>query len=305
MHFHTGNSCLPRAVMFALEVLRNETSMVTIQSPYKTIVRGASVGVLGGDGPSPDECRRVAEPTPGSPGAVRSAGQLGVDRAQQRRHRRGEPRRRQRASRPRSASGPATRSCCSVPGSTRRSGRSRPSRSSTASPGSSHRRCWSLWAKAANGKLWSRGRQARHQGARPPCRLSDRRPNWLAAATVWLLPTEPRELQPGRAGRTGRRLPRALHILPRQRRGARRSTERPDLPGRRCRRRDGDAGELLRDQELGHAEPERQIDCGSILSVEHGRRLPAHLRPDRSGASRLPGVVIGSPRSPCAAAGHR
>ena len=41
VHFHTGDSCLPRSVMVALEVLRKEGGMVTIQSPYETFVPGS------------------------------------------------------------------------------------------------------------------------------------------------------------------------------------------------------------------------------------------------------------------------
>jgi glycosyltransferase involved in cell wall biosynthesis len=41
VHFHTGNSCLPRSVMAALELLRYRPSIVTLQSPYETIVPGS------------------------------------------------------------------------------------------------------------------------------------------------------------------------------------------------------------------------------------------------------------------------
>jgi glycosyltransferase involved in cell wall biosynthesis len=41
VHFHTGNSCLPRTVLAALEVLRYRPSFVTLQSPYETIVPGS------------------------------------------------------------------------------------------------------------------------------------------------------------------------------------------------------------------------------------------------------------------------
>jgi glycosyltransferase involved in cell wall biosynthesis len=40
VHFHTGNSCLPRTVMGALQVARAPRSFVTIQSPYETIQPG-------------------------------------------------------------------------------------------------------------------------------------------------------------------------------------------------------------------------------------------------------------------------
>jgi glycosyltransferase involved in cell wall biosynthesis len=42
VHFHTGNSCLPRSVMVALELLRYRPSIVTLQSPYETIVPGST-----------------------------------------------------------------------------------------------------------------------------------------------------------------------------------------------------------------------------------------------------------------------
>jgi glycosyltransferase involved in cell wall biosynthesis len=41
VHFHTGNSCLPRSVMIALELLRYRRGFVTLQSPYETIVPGS------------------------------------------------------------------------------------------------------------------------------------------------------------------------------------------------------------------------------------------------------------------------
>jgi glycosyltransferase involved in cell wall biosynthesis len=37
VHFHTGNSCLPRTTMLALELVRADRSFATIQSPYETI----------------------------------------------------------------------------------------------------------------------------------------------------------------------------------------------------------------------------------------------------------------------------
>ena len=37
VHFHTGNSCLPRSVMIALTLVRARRAIVTIQSPYETI----------------------------------------------------------------------------------------------------------------------------------------------------------------------------------------------------------------------------------------------------------------------------
>lgn len=42
VHFHTGNSCLPRSVMVALELLRYRPSIVTLQSPYETITPGST-----------------------------------------------------------------------------------------------------------------------------------------------------------------------------------------------------------------------------------------------------------------------
>ena len=37
VHFHTGNSCLPRSLMTALELRRRGRGFVTVQSPYETI----------------------------------------------------------------------------------------------------------------------------------------------------------------------------------------------------------------------------------------------------------------------------
>jgi glycosyltransferase involved in cell wall biosynthesis len=37
IHFHTGNSCLPRMLMAALELTRHQRCFVTLQSPYETI----------------------------------------------------------------------------------------------------------------------------------------------------------------------------------------------------------------------------------------------------------------------------
>jgi glycosyltransferase involved in cell wall biosynthesis len=42
VHFHTGNSCLPRSVMASLELLRYRPSVVTLQSPYETITPGSA-----------------------------------------------------------------------------------------------------------------------------------------------------------------------------------------------------------------------------------------------------------------------
>jgi glycosyltransferase involved in cell wall biosynthesis len=42
VHFHTGNSCLPRSVTAALELLRYRPSIVTLQSPYETITPGST-----------------------------------------------------------------------------------------------------------------------------------------------------------------------------------------------------------------------------------------------------------------------
>jgi glycosyltransferase involved in cell wall biosynthesis len=41
VHFHTGNSFLPRSAMAALELLRYRPSIVTLQSPYETIIPGS------------------------------------------------------------------------------------------------------------------------------------------------------------------------------------------------------------------------------------------------------------------------
>lgn len=41
VHFHTGNSCLPRTLMAALTVVRAQRAFVTIQSPYETIRPGS------------------------------------------------------------------------------------------------------------------------------------------------------------------------------------------------------------------------------------------------------------------------
>jgi glycosyltransferase involved in cell wall biosynthesis len=42
LHFHTGNSCLPRSVMLALEVIRSRPAFATLQSPYETITPGGA-----------------------------------------------------------------------------------------------------------------------------------------------------------------------------------------------------------------------------------------------------------------------
>jgi glycosyltransferase involved in cell wall biosynthesis len=42
VHFHTGNSCLPRTVMASLELLRYRRTFVTLQSPYETIIPGSA-----------------------------------------------------------------------------------------------------------------------------------------------------------------------------------------------------------------------------------------------------------------------
>jgi glycosyltransferase involved in cell wall biosynthesis len=42
VHFHTGNSVLPRSVMLALELLRYRRSIATLQSPYETITPGSA-----------------------------------------------------------------------------------------------------------------------------------------------------------------------------------------------------------------------------------------------------------------------
>jgi glycosyltransferase involved in cell wall biosynthesis len=41
VHFHTGNSLLPRALLVALETLRYRKSFVTVQSPYETVSPGS------------------------------------------------------------------------------------------------------------------------------------------------------------------------------------------------------------------------------------------------------------------------
>jgi glycosyltransferase involved in cell wall biosynthesis len=40
VHFHTGNSCLPRSAMLGMETLRFPKAFVTLQSPYETIDPG-------------------------------------------------------------------------------------------------------------------------------------------------------------------------------------------------------------------------------------------------------------------------
>jgi glycosyltransferase involved in cell wall biosynthesis len=42
VHFHSGNSCLPRSVMMALEVLRYRPSFVTVHSPYENLSVGSA-----------------------------------------------------------------------------------------------------------------------------------------------------------------------------------------------------------------------------------------------------------------------
>jgi glycosyltransferase involved in cell wall biosynthesis len=42
VHFHTGNSYLPRSVMLALELLRYRKTFVTLQSPYETMTPGSA-----------------------------------------------------------------------------------------------------------------------------------------------------------------------------------------------------------------------------------------------------------------------
>jgi glycosyltransferase involved in cell wall biosynthesis len=41
VHFHTGNSCLPRSAIVALDLLRFPRAFVTLQSPYETIDAGS------------------------------------------------------------------------------------------------------------------------------------------------------------------------------------------------------------------------------------------------------------------------
>jgi glycosyltransferase involved in cell wall biosynthesis len=41
VHFHSGNSCLPKSAMVALELLRYRPSVTTLQSPYETITPGS------------------------------------------------------------------------------------------------------------------------------------------------------------------------------------------------------------------------------------------------------------------------
>lgn len=41
VHFHSGNSCLPRTAQLGLEVLRHPAAFVTLQSPFETIVPGS------------------------------------------------------------------------------------------------------------------------------------------------------------------------------------------------------------------------------------------------------------------------
>lgn len=42
VHFHTGNSCLPRSLMIALQTVRRQRTFVTIQSPYELLTPGSS-----------------------------------------------------------------------------------------------------------------------------------------------------------------------------------------------------------------------------------------------------------------------
>jgi glycosyltransferase involved in cell wall biosynthesis len=42
VHFHTGNSCLPRNLMAGLGMLRYRSAFVTLQSPYETIQPGSA-----------------------------------------------------------------------------------------------------------------------------------------------------------------------------------------------------------------------------------------------------------------------
>src|SRR5262245_355147 len=42
VHFHTGDMCLPRTAMVALEMLRMPPSFVTLHSPYETIEPGST-----------------------------------------------------------------------------------------------------------------------------------------------------------------------------------------------------------------------------------------------------------------------
>lgn len=41
VHFHSGNSCLPRTAQLGLEILRHPAAFVTLQSPFETIVPGS------------------------------------------------------------------------------------------------------------------------------------------------------------------------------------------------------------------------------------------------------------------------
>ncbi len=41
LHFHSGNSCLPRVAMLSLELVRPRHAVATLQSPYETIVPGS------------------------------------------------------------------------------------------------------------------------------------------------------------------------------------------------------------------------------------------------------------------------
>ena len=211
---------------------------------------------------------------------------------------------------PRSASGPATRSCCSAPGSTRRSGRSRPSRSSTASPVSSLRRCWSSWGKAASRERW-RPRPSR-LGISERVRIVGYQtdvPNWLAAATVWLLPTERENFS--LAVLEG--LAAGCAVLSTTCRGndevlvdRQNALTFPvgDVAGATAALR-----ELLRDQELRSTLSRNgRSTADRLLSGEHGRRLPAGSttgsardltapgRRDRSAYADAPQLVVDDTR---------
>ena len=65
VHFDTGNSCLPRSAMLALELLRYRPAFVTLQSPYETIAPRSGRARFGSRrraAASRASCRRATTP---------------------------------------------------------------------------------------------------------------------------------------------------------------------------------------------------------------------------------------------------
>ena len=297
VHFHTGNSCLPRTVMVALEVLRSQTSMVTIHSPYKTIVPGSQRGRFWAATArrrmsavvSPSRHASEFQVRCGVPVGLASTVYNSVD-INAVSHGDGSV--------PRAALGigPTDQVVlfCS-----RLDSQKRPLEAVQIFDGVAREFPSAVLVFVGQGsEQGAVEAEAARLGITERVRLVGYQtdvPNWLAAATVWLLPTERENFS--LAVLEG--LAAGCPVL---------STSCPGNDEVLVDRQNaltfrvGDvAGATVALRELlrrpgaaGHAEPERQVDCGALLSGEHGRRLPAHLRPDRSGASRLPGVVIGS-----------